>query len=282
MKLPLIRHGFLTLLMSVFLLSISSAVSAQGLIPVPPLTRPVTDLNGTLPIPERDALEQRLRSFEAQKGSQVVVLVLDSVLPEEIEQFGIRVAEAWKIGRTKVDDGVILIVATGDRRVRIEVGYGLEGALPDFTAKRIIEEIILPEFRSGNVPLGISQGVDAILAVIQGEELPPPRAQSSNLGENSDLLFGGVMALVAIGPLFKAMLGKRNGSMLAGFIVFCLALFVVPLLLAIIFGFAAALLTLANSGGGSGGGFRSGGGRSSGGFSGGGGGFGGGGASGRW
>src|SRR5213076_229246 len=120
------------------------------------------------------SLTQTLKNLEARKGSQVAVLIVPTTAPETIEQYSIRVAEAWKIGRKRIDDGALLVVAKNDRRLRIEVGYGLEGALNDVTAKRIIDEVITPKFRSGDFAGGISAGVDRIVRLIDGEKLPAP------------------------------------------------------------------------------------------------------------
>jgi uncharacterized protein len=136
------------------------APAVAALMPVPRLTARVTDLTGTLTPEQRQTLEQRLRQFETAKGSQVAVLIVPTTEPEAIEQYGIRVVEAWKLGRQKVDDGALLLVAKNDRALRIEVGYGLEGALPDAIAKRIIEEIIVPRFRADDFAGGITAGVE--------------------------------------------------------------------------------------------------------------------------
>ena len=148
--------------------------AAQQLAAVPPLQSPVTDLTGTLSPDQKAALEAKLRAFERSKGSQVAVLVVPTTQPEAIEQYAIRVAEAWRLGRENVDDGAILIVALNDRKLRIEVGYGLEGAMPDAIANRIIDEDIVPEFRRGDYYGGIATGVDRMLRVIEGEPLPEP------------------------------------------------------------------------------------------------------------
>src|SRR6202020_1580583 len=141
---------------------------------VPPLQARVTDLTATLSDAQRSALEQQLADFEKAKGSQIAVLLLPSTQPETIEQFGIRVADAWKLGRKGVDDGLILIVAKNDRRVRIEVGSGLEGAIPDAIANRIITETITPHFKLGDFDGGVEAGIDQIITVINGEPLPEP------------------------------------------------------------------------------------------------------------
>src|SRR3954471_13565055 len=155
------RAGILALLMC-------WAFAAMAEIAVPPLSGRVVDQTGTLSSAEIDSLTQRLKNLEARKGSQIAVLMVPTTAPEAIEQFSIRVAEAWKIGRKKVDDGAILVIAKNDRALRIEVGLGLEGALTDVAANRIIEEIIKPKFRSGDFAGGISAGVDRIVRVIDG------------------------------------------------------------------------------------------------------------------
>ena len=150
------------------------AVAAFADVAVPPLTGRVVDQTGTLSSGDIATLTQTLRNFEARKGSQIAVLIVPTTAPETIEQYSIRVADAWKIGRKKVDDGAILVVAKDDRKLRIEVGYGLEGALTDVTAKRIIDEIITPKFRNNDFAGGISAGVDQIIRVVDGEPLPAP------------------------------------------------------------------------------------------------------------
>src|SRR3954451_6422738 len=150
------------------------ALPASADVAIPQLTGRVVDQTGTLSSGDIAALSQKLQDFETRKGSQIVVLIVPTTEPETIEQFSIRVAEAWKIGRKKVDDGAILVVAKNDRHLRIEVGYGLEGALTDVTSRRIIDEVITPKFRSGDFAGGISEGVNRILSVIDGEPLPAP------------------------------------------------------------------------------------------------------------
>ena len=144
---------------------------------MPPLTGRVVDQTGTLSSGDVASLKQTLRDFEARKGSQIAVLIVPTTDGETIEQYSLRVAEAWKIGRKKIDDGAMLVVAKNDRQLRIEVGYGLEGALTDVTSKRIIDEDITPKFRSGDFAGGISAGVDRMIRVIDGEKLPAPEPQ---------------------------------------------------------------------------------------------------------
>ena len=158
------------------------ALAAAAEVPVPALKARVTDLAGVLTSAQRTALEERLAAFEAKKGSQIAVLIVPTTQPETIEQYGIRAVDAWKLGRKGVDDGALLLVAMKDRAVRIEVGYGLEGVLPDAIAKRIIDEEIVPRFRAGDYYGGIEAGVGRMIRVIEGEPLPPPRARSQPAG----------------------------------------------------------------------------------------------------
>ncbi len=118
---------------------------------MPPRAARVTDLTNTLPADTRAALDRKLAAFEARKGSQIAVLLVATTAPESIEQYSLRVAEAWKLGRAGVDDGVLLLVAVQDRRARLEVGYGLEGAVPDALARRIIAEQLAPRFVAGDL-----------------------------------------------------------------------------------------------------------------------------------
>ncbi|MDN5836525.1 MAG: YgcG family protein, partial [Nitrosospira sp.] len=147
---------------------------------VPPFTSRITDLTGTLSANETAQLEQKLTAFEAKKGSQIAVLMVPTTQPETIEQYSIRVAEAWKLGRKGVDDGVLLVLAKRDRGLRIEVGYGLEGVLPDAMAKRIVDEIMVPILRQADFAGGIYAGIDRVMGVIEGEPLPPPRSRRGN------------------------------------------------------------------------------------------------------
>jgi uncharacterized protein len=260
-------------------------------IAVPHLSARVMDLTGTFTANEAQALEQTLRTFESTKGGQIAVLIVPTTEPETIEQYGIRVAEQWKLGRKGVDDGAILIVAKNDRTLRIEVGYGLEGVLNDAACKRIISEIIVPRFRQGDFFGGITDGVNRMIQVIQGEPLPEPSASPAM--DAKDLrpfaLFVLVAALV-IGGLLRSALGKLPGAIVTGGVLGYLAWLVGgAIFVAIAAGFVAFLLTLLGGGiigplmSGMAGGRRGGGGfGSGGGFRGGGGGFGGGGASGRW
>jgi uncharacterized protein len=277
--------------------------SAQALIAVPALTSPVTDLAGALTPDQSAALDAKLRAFETAKGSQVAILIVPTTRPEEIEQYAIRVAEAWKLGRSGVDDGALLLVALEDRRVRIEVGYGLEGVLPDATANRIIEEDIVPQFRRGDYAGGIATGVDRMLRVIEGEPLPAPEVRSPAQGVPGlfqVLPFLFIFAMAG-GAALRRLFGRVGGALATGGLLGFLTWILVGILgFAIGVGIFAFILVLLGGlgGGGSGGngwssrrhgggwghpgGFGGGGGGFGGGWSGGGGGFGGGGASGRW
>jgi len=270
-------------------LSWSALATAQ--VPVPPLTGHVTDQTRTLTADQKATLEQTLTAFEARKGSQLAVLMVATTKPEEVEQFAIRVAEKWKLGRKKVEDGAILVVAKDDRAVRIEVGYGLEGALNDLTSKRIISETILPRFKAQDFYGGITAGVGQMIGVVDGEPLPKPsNTPARSIGsvqQYAPVLF--ILAL-AVGGVLRAALGKVPGSLVTGGVVALIAWFVVgAVAMAVGAGVIALFVTLLGGGmGGRGmgglGGYYGGGGRGGGGggFSGGGGGFGGGGASGRW
>jgi len=288
------------------------AAAAQELAALPALNRPVTDLTATLDAAQTARLEQSLRAFEQRKGSQIAVLIVKSTKPEAIEQFAIRLAEQWKIGRKKVDDGAILIVAKEDRALRIEVGYGLEGALNDATSKRIIEEAITPRFRQGDFYGGIAAGLDSMMKVIDGEPLPPP-PRAGQAGQSGQFGFSGgigqmlpvaLVAAVVLGGVLRAVLGRFAGAAVTGGVIGVGAFLMAGVLAAALAGGIAFLFTLLSGGrsglggmapgrghgawtagglGGLGGGLGGGGGfGGGGGWGGGGGDFGGGGASGRW
>lgn len=262
-------------------------------VPVSPLERRLTDLTGSLTKAEVDALEASLADFERRKGSQIAVLIVPTTQPETIEQYSIRVAESWKLGRKGVDDGVLLLVAKNDRTVRIEVGYGLEGVLTDATSNQIIEDIIVPRFKAGDFAGGINAGVAAIIQVVEGEPLPPAQQwRSPAKGRDVfDAIIPLAMVALVAGAILRAVIGRLPAatlvSLLVGALVWAIA---ASLAIALFAAVAAFLLTLLGQtpmsgrgyrgGGARGGGWGSGGG--GGGFGGGGGGFGGGGASGRW
>jgi uncharacterized protein len=277
----------------------AAASWAQDLAPIPALKARVTDLTRTLTPDQSAKLEQKLAAFEARKGSQIAVLVVPTTRPEAIEQYSIRAVEQRKLGRKGVDDGALLLVAKDDRALRIEVGYGLEGALPDATANRIIEDIIVPRFKTGDFYGGIDAGVDAMIKVVDGEPLPPPQTQwhspsKVNGGNLHSLFIVGMILVFVVGGILRSAVGRLPAAGLIGGAAGVIAWLVVSsVAAAAVAGVIAFIFTLlgggsgrggyggwtGGSGYGGGGGFGGGGG---GGFSGGGGGFGGGGASGRW
>lgn len=285
---------------------------AQPLQPVPRLESRVTDLTETLDAGQRARLEEQLAAIEQRKGAQVALLIVPSTQPEAIEEYSMRVVESWKLGRAevdgrRVDDGVLVLVAKNDRKIRIEVGYGLEGAVPDALAKRIVAEVIAPRFRQGDFFGGLSAAVEDLGRLIEGEPLPHAWQSEGRTdeGDGQSILAG--LLVLAVGSMFAiAILGRLLGSAFggAGSTVFAL-LAGVPIAFAALAGVIAFVLLLvfaqvfmrglragpAGRGsravwtGGSGwgsGGFRGGGLGGRGGFGGGGGGFGGGGASGGW
>lgn len=265
---------------------------ANADVAVPPLTARVTDLTATLSSQQKAALEETLRAFEARKGSQVAVLLVPTTQPEAVEQYSIRVFDQWKLGRKGIDDGVLLVVAKNDRKLRIEVGYGLEGVLNDATAKRIVEEDIVPRFKQGDFSGGINAGIERIIKVIDGEPLPPPKSrqlQDINIDLETLLIFGFVFVVV-VGSILRAIFGRFFGAgiigTIAGFAAWTMAGTLLIGIIVAIIAFIFSLLggTRGGWGGYSGGGWSSGGGGfgGGGGFSGGGGGGGGGGASGGW
>ena len=243
---------------------------------VPALKARVTDLSATLTAPQQASLEQSLQAFEARKGSQIVVLIVTTTAPETIEQYSPRVAEQWRIGRSKIDDGALLLIAKDDHALRIEVGYGLEGALNDATSKRIISETIVPRFKQNDFYGGIAAGVAQMMKVAQGEPLAAPVMQPvggvTSMQRYFPIIF--IVTLV-VGELARGIFGRMHGAFVTGGLIALVAWFFVGgLVLAVVVGVAASLFTLMGGmmgrGLGGGGGFGTGGG------------FGGGGASGRW
>ncbi len=287
-----------------FWLVVTAGWVAAAEVPLPALAARVTDLTGTLTPNQSASLESSLATLETETGAQVAVLLLPTTQPETIEQFGIRLAEAWKIGHKGADNGVILIVAKNDRRVRIEVGYGLEGALNDATCQRIIREVIAPRFKAGDFYGGLQAAVDAMRPLIRGEMgawSGSPGAPAASRGAPGGVdeavdffgqhenVFWVVAGAVLIGVTFlRWILGDVLGSSVTGGVVgivaYLLTFSFLAALIAAGIGFLVALIGVnfiwsAVLSGGSG---RSGGFGSGGGFSGGGGSFGGGGSSGSW
>lgn len=265
----------------VLLFGLLGLATAFAEVAIPSLEHRVTDQTGTLTTEQQAALENRLADFERQKGSQIAVLIVPTTQPEDIAQYSIRVVEQWKLGRKNVDDGILLLVAKNDRTTRIEVGYGLEGVIPDAIAKRIIEEIMVPRFRQGDFAGGINAGVDRLIGLINGEPLPEP--EPPGIGKLDDYFLPLVLVAIVSGFILRAIFGQFLGGLINGSLVgLVIWLLGAGLIVALFIGFWAFLVAQGNSrnfrGGFGGGGFSGGGG----GFSGGGGGFGGGGASGSW
>ncbi len=286
------------ILFATFVLALS-CVLAQD-VAIPKLERRVTDQTNTLTDQEKLVLENKLKAIESEKGSQIAVLIISTTGEETIAQYGIRVVEAWQLGRKGVDDGVLLLVALQDRKIRIEVGYGLEGAIPDAIAKRVITNVITPEFRSGHFYRGIDNGLDVIISAVRGEELPPAVISDNRYAGSRKV--NRVFPFLVIGfivfGLFNALLRRRLGGPMSKFItfliVFAIGWLFIGLLGALFISFIITIFSSVPSGvgrrgrrGGFYGGYMGGGsgysgGEGFGGFSGGGGGFGGGGASGGW
>ena len=304
------------LLVAAWFWAAAGSVAAQawetgtdGLRPVPPLAARVTDLTQTLSAAETQALETKLSDWEARTGNQLAVLLVPTTQPEPIEAYSLRVAEQWKIGRKGQDNGALFLIAKNDRKMRIEVGYGLEGVLPDVTANRIIRENVAPAFREGKFAEGINAGVDRIIAAVGGDKASPSsspsldgiakKVSSTGLGFDTILLIVFFVIPIA-GGILRSLFGRFGGSLVGGVSVGALVWLVVGSLLFGVIGGIVAFFLMAvmgmgggtahrgggwtTTGGGWGGGGWSGGssGGSSGGFSGGGGSFGGGGSSGSW
>jgi uncharacterized protein len=278
MALSLFRRG-----LAAILLVLCLSASAADEVAIPSLQQRVTDLTQTLSANEQAALESKLAQFEQQKGSQIAILLVPTTQPEAIEQYSIRVVEAWKLGRKGIDDGILILVAKEDRKMRIEVGYGLEGIVPDSIANQVILDAMKPRFKQGDFYGGLDAATDQLIARINGEPLPEPPQRQAGQGDWGDLLpmllFGGLLVGGVMRAIFGNFLGGAVNGGLVGAAVWLLG---GGMLIAIVIAFIAFLLTMSGglgmlNGYSGGGGF---GGR--GGFSGGGGGFGGGGASGDW
>ena len=272
---------------SLLLALAGAAAIAAAQVAVPPLKARVNDLTGTLSAEQRSALEQTLAEFEQRKGAQIAVLLVPTTEPEPVAMFAVRVQESWKLGRKGVDDGVLLAIAKDDRELHIEVGYGLEGVLPDAIAKRIIEEEIVPRFKQGDFYGGIRAGTDRIMRVIEGEALPPPSRKAMER-EGTDWLVPLLFFVVFAGGILRAIFGRLFGGVLGGGLAGLAGWMLMgSLFLGIVFAAVAFFVILAGGGrmvpyGGRHGGWSSRGGGFGGGFRGGGGLSGGGGASGRW
>ena len=287
-----------------FIASFAGIGWAQDLQAIPPLSARVIDTSGTLDATQSQSLETKLAAFEKARGAQIVILMVPTTLPEDITDYAQRVGDAWKIGRKDIGDGLLLVVAKNDRKVRIATTKTLEGAIPDLAAKQIIANAITPRFKQGDFAGGLNAAADQIMARITGENLAVPesdKTSSSNQGFQWTDMAVFLFFAVPIGArLLSGVLGRKLGALATGGGVGVLAwLFTSSLLLAgvasvigLVFALVASLGSLGGltnsrrggwTNGGFGGGGFSGGGSGGGGFSSGGGGnFGGGGASGDW
>lgn len=292
------RAWAMCLCLSLFALSLPASAQDGGVLPVPALNGHVIDQTGALATPQRQALDDKLSAFERERGTQLVVLIVPTTQPEDIAAYAQRVGDAWKIGRREVGDGLLLVVALNDRRVRIEVAKALEGAVPDLAASRIIEGAIVPAFKRGDVAAGIDAGVDQLMARVRGEDLPLPEpgaTRSPPGAQLEDLIVFGLIGVPIVAGVLGAIFGRKLGALLTGGLGGGIVwLLTTSLMLGGVASVVVAIFALAMGnggarrggwGGGPGGGWGGGGGGLGGGggwSSGGGGDFGGGGASGRW
>jgi uncharacterized protein len=242
------------LLLALLLCWTQAALADVAVPPTPPPTARVVDLTNTLSRDDLAAQARRLLEFQQRKGSQIAVLIVPTTQPETIEQYSIRVAEAWKIGRKKIDDGALLVVAKNDHRLRIEVGYGLEGALTDITARRIIDETIAPRFKAGDFYGGIAAGITRMIGVINGEPLPAPRPEASHGLDPDRNALSGALLFAIFGPSFlggvlRSLFGRLLGSVVGGGVIAVIAWFMVGSLIAAVgLGALAFLLVVIGSG----------------------------------
>jgi uncharacterized protein len=295
----IVRRRLLPLMTLVLAWCMASVALAQSLQAVPAPSSHVVDTTNTLTAEARGALEQKLTAFETESGTQIGVLIVQTTAPEDIFSFANRAANIWKLGRKDVGDGLLVVVAKDDHKLRIEVAKTLEGAIPDLMAKRVIDQMITPAFKQGDFAGGLDAGASQLMALVRGEELPAPTTASGqqNGFQWIDLAVFMFMAAAIGGSIARRVFGNRWGSLLTGAGTGVAAwLATNSLLVAAVASIAGGVFTLLGalnrgrstghgsswpSGGNSRGGWSSGG--SSGGFSSGGGGsFGGGGASGGW
>lgn len=203
-------------LVTLTLLAWAGSARAQDLQPVPPLSARVIDQTATLAAPDRAALDAKLAAFEAEAGPQIVVLLVARTAPEDIAAYAQRVADQWKIGRREVGDGVLLLVAKDERRVRIEVAKALEGAIPDLAARQVIDRAITPAFRAGDYARGLDQALDQLIARIRGENLPLPAAGQRSGGASGlalqDLLIFFFAAVPIVSAVLTGVLGRKLGA----------------------------------------------------------------------
>lgn len=195
-----------------------ASAQAQSPLPLPALSARAMDQTGTLSTAELAQLEQRLAAFESEYGTQVVLLVVPTTLPEDISDYVQRLGDAWKLGRADVGDGALFVVALNDRRMRIATSKTLEGVLPDVLAGRILSQVVAPRFKAGDVAGGISAGLEHLLARLSGAELPPPGKAASAAGgfEWSDLLLFAAFLLPVLSAMLRGWFGAKTGSLMSG------------------------------------------------------------------
>ncbi|TCZ83831.1 YgcG family protein [Lysobacter sp. N42] len=206
----MLRAGALALA-AFALLACAFAALAQSLAPIPPLTSPVIDTTGSLDPAARRELEQQALALQQRKGAQLQILMVPTTQPEDIAQYAVRAFEQYRLGREKTSDGLLIVVAKDDRRVKIETGYGLEGAVPDITAHRVIQEYMAPRFRQGDYAGGLRDATAVLVRLIDGEELPPPIARNpaapGNAPAGGSFIFGLIAALF-VAQFARAVFGR--------------------------------------------------------------------------
>ncbi|HJV53208.1 MAG TPA: TPM domain-containing protein [Noviherbaspirillum sp.] len=263
--------SILRTLLGMVLVLLLAAASAQDFVPVPPLQARVTDQAGMLTAQQRTALENVLREYEERTGSQIAVLLVSKTAPEAIEQYSIRVFDAWMLGRKGLDDGVLLLVAKDNppalRRLRIEAGRGVQGTLTDAQSKRILQDVIAPYFRQNDFYGGLTAGISAIASLLDQEKFPAPQGRNAGQEEADSFPLAPFIIFLILFLLLSRLRSRRYRHRRGGW------------------GRSSGIILGGGSGyggwggGGFGGGF---GGGAGGGFSGGGGSADGGGASGDW
>lgn len=263
-------------------------LAADGLVPVPALTDPVMDTANMLQPATRAELNQQLLAFSRQHGSQIIVLTVPAIAPETPFDYATRVMDSWKPGRKGIDDGVLLLLVRNEHKTFLAPGRGLEGAIPDVYAKRILDDVLRPQLRANNADGGVREAVNQLEKLINGEKLPAQQSAHQESDDSGSTIFGILLLIFIAGSFLKNIFGNTLGSAIVGFLVLSFGWYSGWSLFAAIIGailaFIIALIFAGNifiggSGGGRGG---FGGGSGGGGFSGGGGGYGGGGASGSW
>lgn len=198
-------------------------VMAQQEVAIPQLTARVTDTTGTLDQGQKAALESKLQALEEKKGAQVFVLMVPTVQPDTVESYSRRVFDAWKVGRAKVDDGILFLIAKNDRRMRLEVGYGLEGAVPDALASRIINDYVAPHFKENDYAGGVNAGVTALVSLIENEALPAPEKKAQAGGDEFDEgLFGALGPMLMFGFFLIAFFPPVISAVAAGVMLFAI------------------------------------------------------------